>query len=257
MDNDLNGEPRIVSIRLEKIQKQLGTQHVLRGVDLDIFSGETMVLIGASGGGKSVILKHITGLMRPDSGRVIIGKQDISQLNEKGLAVIRQKVGVLFQNGALFDSMSVGQNVAFPLRERGEKNITTLTEKVTEALRLVGLEEHINKMPNALSGGMRKRVALARAMIAKPESILYDEPTAGLDPVSTGSIDSLIIQMQKDYGITSVVVTHDMKSARTIADRIAFLRKGSVYFCGTPEEMDASDDPVIHDFINGHPSEEL
>ena len=230
---------------------------MLRGVDLDIFSGETMVLIGASGGGKSVILKHITGLMRPDSGRVIIGKQDISQLNEKGLAVIRQKVGVLFQNGALFDSMSVGQNVAFPLRERGEKNITTLTEKVTEALRLVGLEEHINKMPNALSGGMRKRVALARAMIAKPESILYDEPTAGLDPVSTGSIDSLIIQMQKDYGITSVVVTHDMKSARTIADRIAFLRKGSVYFCGTPEEMDASDDPVIHDFINGHPAEEL
>ena len=257
MDNDLNGEPRIVSIRLEEIQKQLGTQHVLRGVDLDIFSGETMVLIGASGGGKSVILKHITGLMRPDSGRVIIGKQDISQLNEKGLAVIRQKVGVLFQNGALFDSMSVGQNVAFPLRERGEKNITTLTEKVTEALRLVGLEEHINKMPNALSGGMRKRVALARAMIAKPESILYDEPTAGLDPVSTGSIDSLIIQMQKDYGITSVVVTHDMKSARTIADRIAFLRKGSVYFCGTPEEMDASDDPVIHDFINGHPAEQL
>ena len=257
MDNDLNGEPRIVSIRLEEIQKHLGTQHVLRGVDLDIFSGETMVLIGASGGGKSVILKHITGLMRPDSGRVIIGKQDISQLNERGLAVIRQKVGVLFQNGALFDSMSVGQNVAFPLRERGEKNITTLTEKVTEALRLVGLEEHINKMPNALSGGMRKRVALARAMIAKPESILYDEPTAGLDPVSTGSIDSLIIQMQKDYGITSVVVTHDMKSARTIADRIAFLRKGSVYFCGTPEEMDASDDPVIHDFINGHPAEEL
>ena len=257
MDNDLNGEPRIVSIRLEEIQKHLGTQHVLRGVDLDIFSGETMVLIGASGGGKSVILKHITGLMRPDSGRVIIGKQDISQLNEKGLALIRQKVGVLFQNGALFDSMSVGQNVAFPLRERGEKNITTLTEKVTEALRLVGLEEHINKMPNALSGGMRKRVALARAMIAKPESILYDEPTAGLDPVSTGSIDSLIIQMQKDYGITSVVVTHDMKSARTIADRIAFLRKGSVYFCGTPEEMDASDDPVIHDFINGHPAEEL
>ena len=257
MDNDLNGEPRIVSIRLEEIQKQLGTQHVLRGVDLDIFSGETMVLIGASGGGKSVILKHITGLMRPDSGRVIIGKQDISQLNQKGLAVIRQKVGVLFQNGALFDSMSVGQNVAFPLRERGEKNITTLTEKVTEALRLVGLEEHINKMPNALSGGMRKRVALARAMIAKPESILYDEPTAGLDPVSTGSIDSLIIQMQKDYGITSVVVTHDMKSARTIAARIAFLRKGSVYFCVTPEEMDASDDPVIHDFINGHPAEEL
>ena len=257
MDNDLNGESRTVSIRLEGIHKELGTQHVLRGVDLEIFSGETIVLIGASGGGKSVILKHITGLMRPDSGRVVIGNQDISELNEKKLSLIRQKIGVLFQNGALFDSMSVGHNVAFPLRERGEKNIKILTEKVTKALSLVGLEEHINKMPTALSGGMRKRVALARAMIAKPESILYDEPTAGLEPVSTGSIDSLIIQMQKDYGITSVVVTHDMKSARTIADRIAFLRQGSVYFCGTPEEMDTSDDPVIKNFINGHPTEEL
>ena len=255
MDNALNGEDRKVFIRLEGIHKELGTQHVLRGVDLEIFSGETIVLIGASGGGKSVILKHITGLMRPDSGRVIIGNQDISKINEKGLAVIRQKIGVLFQNGALFDSMSVGQNVAFPLRERGEKNIKILTEKVTKALSLVGLGEHIDKMPTALSGGMRKRVALARAMIAKPQSILYDEPTAGLDPVSTGSIDSLIIQMQKDYGITSVVVTHDMKSARSIADRIAFLRKGSVYFCGTAEEMEKSDDPVITNFINGYPTE--
>ena len=255
MDNALNGEDRKVFIRLEGIHKELGTQHVLRGVDLEIFSGETIVLIGASGGGKSVILKHITGLMRPDSGRVIIGNQDISKINEKGLAVIRQKIGVLFQNGALFDSMSVGQNVAFPLRERGEKNIKILTEKVTKALSLVGLEAHIDKMPTALSGGMRKRVALARAMIAKPQSILYDEPTAGLDPVSTGSIDSLIIQMQKDYGITSVVVTHDMKSARSIADRIAFLRKGSVYFCGTAEEMEESDDPVITNFINGYPTE--
>ena len=255
MDNALNGEDRKVFIRLEGIHKELGTQHVLRGVDLEIFSGETIVLIGASGGGKSVILKHITGLMRPDSGRVLIGNQDISKINEKGLAVIRQKIGVLFQNGALFDSMSVGQNVAFPLRERGEKNIKILTEKVTKALSLVGLEEHIDKMPTALSGGMRKRVALARAMIAKPQSILYDEPTAGLDPVSTGSIDSLIIQMQKDYGITSVVVTHDMKSARSIADRIAFLRKGSVYFCGTAEEMEESDDPVITNFINGYPTE--
>ena len=255
MDNALNGEDRKVFIRLEGIHKELGTQHVLRGVDLEIFSGETIVLIGASGGGKSVILKHITGLMRPDSGRVIIGNQDISKINEKGLAVIRQKIGVLFQNGALFDSMSVGQNVAFPLRERGEKNIKILTEKVTKALSLVGLGEHIDKMPTALSGGMRKRVALARAMIAKPQSILYDEPTAGLDPVSTGSIDSLIIQMQKDYGITSVVVSHDMKSARSIADRIAFLRKGSVYFCGTAEEMEKSDDPVITNFINGYPTE--
>ena len=149
--------------------------------------------------------------------------------------------------------MSVGQNVAFPLRERGEKNYDILVQKVTESLRLVGLEDHIDKMPSALSGGMRKRVALARAMIARPKIILYDEPTAGLDPVSTGSIDSLIMEMQKNYGITSVVITHDMKSAKTIADRIAFLRKGSVYFCGTPEEFEKSTDPVIRNFINGDP----
>ena len=186
-----------IAIKIENIYKDIGSQKILRGINLNIMSGETMVLIGSSGGGKSVILKHITGLMKPDTGKIIINGTDISNLNESSLANIRKTIGVLFQNGALFDSMSVGQNVAFPLRERGEKNFDILVQKVTDALKLVGLEDHINKMPSALSGGMRKRVALARAMIARPKVILYDEPTAGLDPVSTGSIDSLIMEMQK------------------------------------------------------------
>ena len=245
-----------IAIKIENIYKDIGSQKILRGINLNIMSGETMVLIGSSGGGKSVILKHITGLMKPDTGKVIINGTDICNLNESSLANIRKTIGVLFQNGALFDSMSVGQNVAFPLRERGEKNFDILVQKVTDALKLVGLEDHINKMPSALSGGMRKRVALARAMIARPKVILYDEPTAGLDPVSTGSIDTLIMEMQKKYGITSIVVTHDMKSAKTIADRIAFLRKGSVYFCGTSEEFEQSTDPVIQNFINGSSTEE-
>ena len=242
-----------IAIKIENIFKDIGSQKILRGINLEIMSGETMVLTGSSGGGKSVILKHITGLMKPDKGKVIINGTNICNLNERSLADIRRTVGVLFQSGALFDSMTVGQNVAFPLRERGEKNYDILVQKVTESLSLVGLEDHIGKMPSALSGGMRKRVALARAMIARPKMILYDEPTAGLDPVSTVSIDSLIMEMQKNYGITSVVITHDMKSAKTIADRIAFLRKGSVYFCGTPEEFEKSTDPVIRNFINGDP----
>ena len=252
MNDDKIESDLTVSIKVEDIHKNIGSQRVLKGVNLEIFSGETIVLIGESGGGKSVILKHITGLMRPDTGRVIINGTDICKLKESDLANIRKKIGVLFQNGALFDSMSVGQNVAFPLRERGERNYPILVEKVTESLKLVGLESHIDKMPSALSGGMRKRVALARAMIARPDIILYDEPTAGLDPVSTGSIDSLIMEMQKNYGVTSIVVTHDMKSAKTIADRIAFLRDGHVYFCGKPEELENSDDPIIKRFITGN-----
>ena len=252
MNDDKIESDLTVSIKVEDIHKNIGSQRVLKGVNLEIFSGETIVLIGESGGGKSVILKHITGLMRPDAGRVIINGTDICKLKESDLANIRKKIGVLFQNGALFDSMSVGQNVAFPLRESGEKNYPILVEKVTESLKLVGLESHIDKMPSALSGGMRKRVALARAMIARPDIILYDEPTAGLDPVSTGSIDSLIMEMQKNYGVTSIVVTHDMKSAKTIADRIAFLRDGRVYFCGKPKELENSDDPIIKRFITGN-----
>lgn len=238
-------------IQMRGVEKSLGDQQILRGLDLEVFEGETMVLIGGSGGGKSVTLKHIIGLMCPDAGEVFVEGQNVCELGDRELSAVRRKIGVLFQNGALFDSMTVGQNVAFPLRERGERNLANLTEKVTEALGLVGLEDQLDKMPIDLSGGMRKRAALARAMICQPKCMLYDEPTAGLDPVATDAIDHLIRRMQSLYGVTSVVVTHDMKSAYDIADRIAFLREGAMYFVGTPDELKACEDPVVQDFIEG------
>ena len=238
-------------IRLDELHKSLGGQKILRGVNLSIEEGETMVLIGGSGGGKSVTLKHIIGLMRPDSGTVEIDGRCTSSLTEHALAPIRRQIGMLFQNGALFDSLNVGQNVAFPLRELGERDLSVLEKKTTDALDMVGMADHIEKMPIDLSGGMRKRVALARAMITQPRCMLYDEPTAGLDPVGTDTIDHLIQRMQQHYGVTSVVVTHDMTSAYKIADRIAFLREGLVYVCGEPEEIKNSEDPVVRDFVEG------
>jgi len=247
-----NGNSDSTFVRLENLTKSFGSQEILRGVDLEIRKGETLVMIGSSGGGKSVVLKHITGLIKPDKGRVLLNGKDIASLNKEDLATTRQRIGLLFQNGALFDSMSVGQNVAFPLRESNQRAPDQLTDKVIEALELVNLAPHINKMPVDLSGGMRKRVALARAMITRPELMLYDEPTAGLDPVATGIIDQLILQMQEQYSVTSIVVTHDMQSADRIADRIAFLHEGRVYFCGTPTELRNSSDPLLVNFISGH-----
>ena len=247
-----NGNSDSAFVRLENLTKSFGGQEILRGVDLEIRKGETLVMIGSSGGGKSVVLKHITGLIKPDKGRVLLNGRDVASLNKGDLATARQRIGLLFQNGALFDSMSVGQNVAFPLRESNQGATDQLTDKVIEALELVNLAPHINKMPVDLSGGMRKRVALARAMITRPELMLYDEPTAGLDPVATGIIDQLILQMQKQYSVTSIVVTHDMQSADRIADRIAFLHEGRVYFCGTPTELRNSSDPLLVNFISGH-----
>lgn len=247
-----NGNSDSTFVRLENLTKSFGSQEILRGVDLEIRKGETLVMIGSSGGGKSVVLKHITGLIKPDNGRVLLNGKDIASLNKEDLATTRQRIGLLFQNGALFDSMSVGQNVAFPLRESNQGDPNQLTDKVIEALELVNLAPHINKMPVDLSGGMRKRVALARAMITRPELMLYDEPTAGLDPVATGIIDQLILQMQEQYNVTSIVVTHDMQSADRIADRIAFLHEGRVYFCGTPTELRNSSDPLLVNFISGH-----
>lgn len=244
-------KPAAAFIQLRDIYHTIGGQEILRGVTLEVLRGETMVLIGGSGGGKSVTLKHIVGLMRPGSGDVLIEGRSITGLSERELAGIRRKMGVLFQSGALFDSMSVGQNVAFPLRERGERRRAVLSEKAAAALELVGLDGQMDKMPIDLSGGMRKRVALARAMVTQPQCVLYDEPTAGLDPVATDVIDHLIRRMQEHHEVTSVVVTHDMKSAYGIADRIAFLRGGRVYFCGTPEEVQGCEDPVVSDFING------
>jgi len=238
-------------LKVEGLYKAIGEQEILRGVDLEVKQGETMVLIGRSGEGKSVFLKHLLGLMRPDAGRILVEGKNLCSLAERELGELRRKVGILFQNGALFDSMTVGENVGFPLWENGERDGAAIARRVYESLDLVELAEHKDKMPINLSGGMRKRVALARAIISRPQCILYDEPTAGLDPVVSDSINQLIRRLQKTLCVTSVVVTHDMKSVFHIADRIAYLRGGQVYFLGGRDELKSSRDPIIQAFVEG------
>ncbi len=238
-------------LEVRGLVKIIGTQEILRGVDLSVAAGETLVVIGRSGGGKSVMLKHLIGLMRPTAGEILVEGENIANLSERRLGAVRRKVGILFQNGALFDSMTVADNVAFPLREAGVRDPGELSKQVGEALAVVELGGHGHKMPDSISGGMRKRVALARAIVTRPRCILYDEPTAGLDPVVSDSIDRLIQRLQKRFGVTSIVVTHDMKSAFQIADRIAYLKGGRICFVGTPDELRASPDPDVQDFIAG------
>jgi len=244
-----HGDHRMISIR--QLIKTLGTQTVLRGIDLDIEVGETCAIMGRSGCGKSVLLKHLIGLFQPTSGEVWIDGEEITNLPERKLGGIRKKVGMLFQSAALFDSMNVEQNLAFPLREAGVKSEKEIRDRVAEALDMVDLAGEQKKMPEKLSGGMRKRVGLARTIVGRPACILYDEPTTGLDPIATDSINHLIRRLQKRLSVTSVVVTHDMKTAFHTANRIAFLHEGLVHFHGTVEEMRAATDPVIKDFIEG------
>lgn len=238
-------------IAVRSLKKQIERQEILRGVDLEVRTGETLVLIGRSGGGKSVLLKHMVGLMKPDSGEIYIEGQDITGMKERHLRAIRQRVGILFQGGALFDSMTVADNIAFPLREGGERDPKVLREKVGQMLEVMEMEGQEEKMPESLSGGMKKRVGLARAIIRRPSCVLYDEPTAGLDPVVADSINRLIRRLQERFGMTSLVVTHDMKSAFDVADRIAYLHEGRVYFHGTPGELQKATDPLIQDFLLG------
>ena len=250
-------EPRVSAsdgspmIRVCSLKKKIGQQEILRGVDLEVRTGETLVLIGRSGGGKSVFLKHIIGLMEPDSGEIWIHGENIIGMNERQLGAIREKVGILFQGAALFDSMTVEENILFPLREAGERDPKMLRSRVAEMLEVTEMEGHGDKMPESLSGGMKKRVGLARAIIRRPSCVLYDEPTAGLDPVVADSINRLIRCLQQRFGITSIVVTHDMKSAFDVADRVAYLHQGRVYFHGTPGELRQSTDPLIQDFLLG------
>jgi phospholipid/cholesterol/gamma-HCH transport system ATP-binding protein len=233
------------------LHHSFGAHHVLRGIDLEVVRGETLVLLGRSGGGKSVLLKHLPGLLRPSRGEVWVDGVEISRLRERQLGAIRRKVGIMFQGGALFDSFTVGQNVAFPLRESGVRDEREVERRVAEALEIVHLAGQQDKLPADLSGGMRKRVALARTVVSRPDCVLYDEPHAGLDPVTGDSIDRLIKCLQRDLGITNVVVTHEMRSVFRIADRIVFIEQGKVYWTGTPDEMRTSADPLLKGFVEG------
>ena len=243
-------------LQVRDLRQKIGQQEILKGFSLDVHQGETLVLLGKSGGGKSVFLRHLIGLMKPIGGHIYFEGQDIALMNERQLEPVRRKIGMLFQDGALFDSMTVFDNVAFPLRERGERNPHVIREKVNEALSLVNMSGHNTKMPVNLSGGMRKRVALARAIISPPQVILYDEPTAGLDPIVSDSINKLIRRLQKQLAVTSIVVTHDMVSCYHIADRVALLNEGKRYFYGTPNDLKTTTDRVIRDFVDGRSEEE-
>jgi phospholipid/cholesterol/gamma-HCH transport system ATP-binding protein len=240
-----------VAIQFEGISKRLGRKDVLRGVDLDVSRGESLVIIGRSGTGKSVLLKHVVGLMRPDRGTVRVNGVDVGSLEEKELLSLREQKGMLFQGGALFDSMTVGENVGLALREH-----TPLPEKqieivVGEKLALVGLSGSEGSRPSSLSGGMKKRAALARALALNPKIMLYDEPTTGLDPITSDVINRLIRRLQDRLKITSIAVTHDMRSAYHIADRIAMLHEGRIHAMGTPDEIQSTRDPIVRQFIEG------
>jgi phospholipid/cholesterol/gamma-HCH transport system ATP-binding protein len=238
-------------IELKNIHKSFGGNHVLRGVSLYIEKGESVVVIGGSGSGKSVLLKHIIGLLKPDEGEVIVDSAVLSQLDEDGLNEVRKKFGMLFQSSALFDSMSVWENVGFGLKRHTELRDREIKEIAVEKLRMVGLVGIEDEMPSELSGGMRKRVGLARAIAMEPEILLYDEPTTGLDPIMADAINDLIIEMRERLNITSLAITHDMKSAFKIADTIAMLYNGLIIEKGTSEEIKNTSDPVVRQFIEG------
>ena len=238
-------------IEARELRKSFGRQTVLDGVNLRIEKGESVVIIGRSGGGKSILLKLLIGLIQPDSGEVLIDGEHLAGMNERQLLQVRHKFGMLFQGAALFDSMTVAENIGFALRR--EKNLTAaeLNRRVSEALDMVELPGTEQKKPSELSGGMRKRVGLARAIVYRPEIVLYDEPTTGLDPVVSDSIDQLIVRVRDRLNVTSVVVTHDMRSARRVGQRIVMLHEGKIYAEGTPDEIFSSSDPVVHNFVNG------
>jgi phospholipid/cholesterol/gamma-HCH transport system ATP-binding protein len=249
-----NGQSKPI-IRLVKVRKSFGRVPVLRGITLNFQEGKTTVVLGPSGCGKSVMLKHLVGLLKPDSGEVWYRDQRVDVLNEAHLGAIRRQFGFLFQQGALFDSMTVRDNIAFPLLEHTELDVEQRNERVKRVLQMVGLIESIDKMPADLSGGQRKRVALARAIVLEPKVILYDEPTTGLDPIRSDVINELILKLNNELKLTSIVVTHDMVSAFKVADWTVMLHEGKVAFEGTPEDLKASADPIVQRFLRGEASE--
>jgi len=243
-------------IRLEKVSKTYNGAPVLDGVDLAIEPNRTTVVIGPSGCGKSVLLKHMVGLLRPDSGKVFFRDQEVSAMSERRLTRVRRRMGFLFQGGALFDSMTVRENILFPLREHAVGTPSEQRQRVEDFLALVGLEGYQPRYPEELSGGQKKRVALARAIALEPEVIFYDEPTTGLDPIRADLINELILRLHETLGTTSIVVTHDMASARKVGDRIIMLHGGTFIADTTPEGLDAIDNDVVTRFIHGAASPE-
>jgi phospholipid/cholesterol/gamma-HCH transport system ATP-binding protein len=242
-------EGSIISIR--GLHKSFGAQEVLNGVDLDIASCESLVILGRSGCGKSVLLKHITGLMKPDRGTIFFQGEDITRFGTQKLFEMRMHFGMLFQGAALFDSMTVGENVGLPLVKHGSKTDDEIREIVLEKLRMIGLTDVYDAYPSELSGGMKKRVGLARAIVMDPQVVLYDEPTTGLDPIMSDVINTLIRDLQHELNITSVIVTHDINSAYRVADRLTMLHEGEIIFSGTPEETRGTDNGIVRQFIEG------
>ncbi len=242
-----------MSIQLQDVYKAFGSKQVLRGFSLEVTEGATTVVIGASGGGKSVMLKHIVGLLQPDRGEVWVDGQRVGDLTREELYELRRKAGYVFQFAALFDSMTVAENVGLGLRRIAGMTESQIDSRVAECLDLVELQGYQERYPAQLSGGEKKRAGLARAIATKPKYVLYDEPTTGLDPLTKEVIDRLILRTRDELGVTGVVITHDMASAYSVGDRIAMLHEGRVRFEGTPAEIQVSHDPVVRAFIEGRP----
>jgi len=240
-----------VSIELRDIHKAFGPKKILRGLSLDVEEGETVSLVGFSGAGKSVTLKHINGLLKPDRGTVFVDGLEVPKLPRDQLYKLRLDIGYVFQFAALFDSMTVAENIRMGLVKKGGLGEKEMQERTAESLKLVDLTGFENRFPAELSGGQRKRAGLARAVAYRPKYLLYDEPTSGLDPVTTTVIDRLIMRMKEELGVTSLVITHDMKSAYTVSDRIAMLYEGRVVQVGTPDEIRASDNDIVRSFVEG------
>lgn len=237
-------------IQVKTLRKSFGKQRVLNGIDLEVAQGETLSVLGQSGTGKSVLLKILIGLQQPDSGSVRIHGQEINPLSREQLNEIRKKIGFLFQNSALYDSMTVEQNVAFPLERHSDLTDAQQKKRVRELLSTVGMEKDLDKLPAEISGGMQKRVGLARALALSPDILLFDEPTAGLDPITASEIDELILKMQKEQHMTSIVVTHDLPSARAVSDRLALMRDGKILITGTFKDLQESKDDFVVQFLN-------
>jgi phospholipid/cholesterol/gamma-HCH transport system ATP-binding protein len=238
-------------IEVRNLQKSFGANKILDGVSFRIENGESVVIIGRSGGGKSVLLKHLVGLLQPDSGEILIDGENIGPLNERQLLRVRKKFGMVFQGAALFDSMTVAENVGFAFRNHPHLTAGEIARRVAAALEMVDLPGTENRKPAELSGGMRKRVGLARAVIYEPQILLYDEPTTGLDPIVSDSIDKLIIRVRDHLKVTSIVVTHDMRSARRVGNRVLMLHEKKIYANAAPEEFFASSDTIVRQFVDG------